>query len=323
MISKNEIIKKINRKISIRGLNILFEELKISWKYKIINGRRNLCIEDEEYKKLKEKIDSIENLRSYFQIFVLKRKYGENYKEELDKKTKETKFKKYGSNHFKENAQKAKEATLKKWGTLSTYKMAEIKEGTDEFFKERQKQGVINKLGEDFGKIRTAKAMETKEKKYGDKNYNNPNKTKETLFKRYGVYNGFALTGLYFYDNKYFDSSWEVAYYFYLKENNVDFIYHPTEYRIPYTDMFGKQHTYEPDFLVNGGLIEIKGPQFFDKNGNYINPYNQEYNYLIEEKFNVIKNNNIKILQKEELKPIFNFCKNKKFNPKDYKVKVE
>lgn len=50
---------------------------------------------------------------------------------------------------------------------------------------------------------------------------------------------------------------------------DIDFEYHPK--RIPYF-IDDKKHWYEPDFEVNGQLIEIKGPQFL-KEGHLYNPF--------------------------------------------------
>ena len=76
------------------------------------------------------------------------------------------------------------------------------------------------------------------------------------------------LKRLYLYDNQYFDSSWELAYYIWLKDNNIIFSYHPK----PGITYFcnGKKHTYYPDFIVDNNIIEIKGDQFFVFYGNYI-----------------------------------------------------
>ena len=75
----------------------------------------------------------------------------------------------------------------------------------------------------------------------------------------------------YLYNNINFDSSWELAYYIWLTDNNIEFEYQPNisfEYMVN-----GKIHKYFPDFLINDEYIEIKGNQFFDKDNNLINPY--------------------------------------------------
>lgn len=72
---------------------------------------------------------------------------------------------------------------------------------------------------------------------------------------------------IYSLDGIYFDSSWEVAYYIWLRDNNINFIYHPLP-GIKYISE-GIEHTYYPDFNIDGQLIEIKGDQFFNKDGSY------------------------------------------------------
>ena len=73
-----------------------------------------------------------------------------------------------------------------------------------------------------------------------------------TMFRKY-KYNGLN-----------FDSAPEIAYYIWLTDNNIDFIYHPV-----FTELFigedGEYHHYEPDFLILSTMTyeDIKGSQFF------------------------------------------------------------
>lgn len=104
----------------------------------------------------------------------------------------------------------------------------------------------------------------------------------QTCEERYGVSN-FSYSPLFseyhhkriFHDNLYFDSSWEVKVYDFLKSTNIPFEYSPS-ISLPY-EYCGKQHTYHPDFLVNGRIYEVKGDHFFkvDESGKevMINPY--------------------------------------------------
>lgn len=72
-------------------------------------------------------------------------------------------------------------------------------------------------------------------------------------------------------------------------------------------DYTGKERTYIPDFKLiteNGEqFIEIKGDHFFDKNGNFFDPYDKTEigNYNAEQKYNCMINNGVKILLRSDL----------------------
>ena len=125
-------------------------------------------------------------------------------------------------------------------------------------------------------------------------------KSKETMYIRYGVeLPGFSpeimakAHGKYSYDNKTFDSSWELAYYIWLKDNNVDFKYHPN---IKFEFEFeNKQHYCMPDFIVNDKIVEIKGKHFL-KDDKWINPFATELNDLYETKHQCLLSNNATII---------------------------
>ena len=80
-----------------------------------------------------------------------------------------------------------------------------------------------------------------------------------------------------FHDGLWFDSSWEVKVYEFLKGNGIPFRYHIEP--IPY-EFDGVTHYYHPDFLVNGRIYEVKGDHFFkvdDGSGKevMVNPYRE------------------------------------------------
>lgn len=99
----------------------------------------------------------------------------------------------------------------------------------------------------------------------------------------------------YEYNNITFDSSWELCYYIWLKDNNIPFIYHP-KIKFEYT-FNNKVHYYFVDFWVNGIYQELKGPQFFDEFNNFINPYDRSLDEQYKEKYNCMLNNNIEIIK--------------------------
>lgn len=96
----------------------------------------------------------------------------------------------------------------------------------------------------------------------------------------------------YEYDNQRFDSSWELAYFIWLKDHNIPFEYQCGKLQYEYN---GQTKTYFPDFYVNGQYVEIKGPQFFE-NGKMINPWDRSQDGLFEAKHQCMLANNVKII---------------------------
>lgn len=75
-------------------------------------------------------------------------------------------------------------------------------------------------------------------------------------------------------------------------------------------DYEGKKCRYFPDFIINGEIYEIKGDQYYDKNGIMINPYDStdkrpQCKQKLMEKLGVIV-----IKEKDMDKYIKNFKKN-------------
>ena len=111
------------------------------------------------------------------------------------------------------------------------------------------------------------------------------------------------------YDRKFFKSSWELAKYIYHQDRHDDFKYQP-DIAIPYYDQNGKMHIYHPDFIVNGEIQEVKGDQFFDKDGNMTLPYRkktwndarwQQECLKYEAKQQCMLENNVKILRRVDV----------------------
>lgn len=110
----------------------------------------------------------------------------------------------------------------------------------------------------------------------------------------------------YTYNNINFDSSWEIAYYIWLKDHNIEFEYHPKDKFVYFVENTIK--FYFPDFKVNNEFIEIKSLHFFvnkNPNGNMINPYKRNKytpeelkirDDIMEAKHQCMIENNIKIL---------------------------
>ena len=100
-----------------------------------------------------------------------------------------------------------------------------------------------------------------------------------------------------------FDSSWEVKVYQYCKENNISCIYQP-DIQFIY-EYQGKEHVYQPDFLINDKLYEVKGDQFFEGD-KMINPFDRSQDGLFEMKHQCMIENNVVILKKDDINQIKN-----------------
>lgn len=216
--------------------------------------------------------------------------------EKIKKKTKETNLKRYGGVGF------ASTQIMKKYRETMKNKTGEERKNYCDYNKmvetRRRKYGEhletlvckIKKTKQDkYGDEKynnTQKMYETNKKLYGNKcslnNETNKQKRENTWFEKYGtkhpwsnneihnkcidttvkkygrpnVYNKFK------YDNITFDSSWELAFYIYLKDHQIKFTYHPEKI----TYLFNNdKHLYFPDFKIYNTLVEIKSPYLYNK----------------------------------------------------------
>ena len=110
----------------------------------------------------------------------------------------------------------------------------------------------------------------------------------------------------YLYDNEYFDSSYELIYYVYLKNNNIPFVYKPDPLEYYFNN---EQHRYFPDFLIYDIYVEIKGDHLIDQNGNLCDPYNPSRNDLMLAKQKCMEDNKVLLLKYKDLKPIEKYIK--------------
>lgn len=210
---------------------------------------------------------------------------------------------------------------IKKYGVDNTSKLENVIEKT--------KQTCLEKYGYSTNLITPEQKQKTKEKLIEHYGVDSPvkseiirNKMKNTCIERYGFTSyskteefkqnisefnrthTFKRTSKYYYNNSWFDSSWELAYYIWLTDNNINFIYHPNVYfEYEYNN---KTYKYYPDFLINNELYEIKGDHFFDKDNNYINPFNNKNNTKAFLKYQCMLKNNIKILRYKDISFILN-----------------
>lgn len=151
-------------------------------------------------------------------------------------------------------------------------------------------------------------AKQTKKEKYGFENYNNIEQIKQTwnnkpAEEKYKIWKK-HFKKFYAPNGKRYDSSWEFLFENYLIEHNIEYEYQP-KCDFWYKDCNGNNKQYWPDFklLKTGEIIEIKGDYFFDKNGNFINPYDKtEEGYKNAElKWKCMVENNVKIYTSKEL----------------------
>ena len=181
------------------------------------------------------------------------------------------------------------------------------------------------------------KIKTTKLKRYNNPNFNNRQQAEKTCLKRFNSTNIFGSTigkqhikntmlkrynveypmqdpniikkakSKYLYDNQYFDSKYELAFYIWLTSNNIKFTYHPSKF-FEYT-INNKTHRYFPDFYLHdfNKYIEIKGDHFF-KNNKMICPFrhknetDEQYKLKciqVEEKYNCMIKNNVLILKQK------------------------
>lgn len=249
-----------------------------------------------------------------------------NKKECVKKHIEITNLEKYGFNIPSKNSkiiEKIKNTNLERYGYICPMQNDEIKRISKENSYKKYGVSNISKL-EEIKK----KKENTFLKKFGFKtSLQSPEikeRIKNTCKAKYGVENIFELKYFqrkikkkYKVDNINFDSSWEVAFYIYHRDHNINIECNPAP--LKYVAR-GKFHNYYPDFKVDNKLIEIKGDMMIDNNGNII-PHPSaisnaikkgtlnDLKELFEAKNNCIKENNIIILKQKDIKPYIIYVK--------------
>ena len=113
----------------------------------------------------------------------------------------------------------------------------------------------------------------------------------------------------YFYDNQWFDSAPEIAFYIWMKDNYIEFEHEPIP-GLQY-EVNGNIHVYFPDFKVGDIYFEIKGDQFFDENGKLIDPYHRISEEMLCQKQQCMIDNNVVVLKSAEYKMFVLYIKQK------------
>jgi len=192
--------------------------------------------------------------------------------EEVKKKIEESLLKNHGvkrPSHSKKIREKQRQTLLKNHNVINPSQIPEVKE--------RREITVKKHYGE---KGRASKEI--------------VNKMLDTRYKNHGSY---SLNKKYLYNDLYFDSSWELIYYIWLKDHCIKFEYHPSKHFNYECD--NKTHKYCPDFLVESEYIEIKGLQFFDKQNplnKMVCPYDHKLDNQYEAKHQCMIQNNVIII---------------------------
>ena len=208
------------------------------------------------------------------------KKYG-NEKYTNKNKMHETKQRKYGDRNYT-NREKARKTNLERYGN-------EVYSKTDNF-KKKVKIKWENKTKNELKRIKE-KRIQNNLKKYKEKWYH---QTPEYHHKRIKKY---------LYNNNYFASIDELAFYIYHKNYKYKIIREPIKLKYRYKNTI---HCYFPDFSVNGKLYEIKGQQFLNKtDGTWKNPYKnkkwtkrecEDNNNLYKAKYNCAIKNKVNII---------------------------
>lgn len=269
--------------------------------------------------------------------------------EEYIEKTKATNLKKYGvewSRQNKEVVEKGVQTCLEKYGTPYYSSTEECKEKiklsnikkygveyytqTEEFL-EKTKKTNLEKYGVEFyggTKECQDKMKQTCLERYGVENYTQTEeykiKSQNTSLEKYGVpyysqTKEFQENSIkkYLYKGMNFDSSWEVAYFIYNEDFNIPTIRSPQS--IEYF-LREESHHYFPDFLVGNQLIEIKSSAMLNPDYS-LKPHfkhlnkcktEEEKQYLYDlcaAKTQCMRENNVQILSRKEIKPYLKYIK--------------
>lgn len=256
-------------------------------------------------------------------------------RQDIKEKARQTKLEKYGDENYN-NTAKQKQTCLDRYGVDSYTKTDEYKEkskrtnnekyGVDNYtqteeYKERVKQTNTKKYGVEYYVM--SKEFKTKSKRTCRERYGVDNiakldltiqKIKQTNLEKYGV-DHLAKTldfhknkkHKYEYDNISFDSTWEIIAYKYFKNQGKQVEKFQGFFEYEYD---GQTCRYFPDLIVDGQILEIKGPQFFNENGELQNPFNHLLDEKCKAKQKCMLENNVQVLLYEDIKKMKEYLEN-------------
>ena len=231
-------------------------------------------------------------------------------------KGRKTKLEKYGSSNYN-NSKKNQQTKLERYGNA--------------FYTNIEKGRKTKELKYGYsGYNNIEKGLQTKLEKYGNSSYNNFEKAILTNLEKRGVKYPAQDEDVrqkqrknshkkYLYKDKYFDSSWELAFYITNTDLGHCLIQEPCSF--PY-EVENNVFYYYPDFSLNSALYEIKGQMLISDEGVWIPPKEELREDLTQEEINFLYKkyaekqrcaikNNVIILTKESIKPYLDYCKQK------------
>lgn len=266
----------------------------------------------------------------------------------VQNKMKKTWAKNYGKDiinpsQVKEIKLKKEQTTFQHYGVKNPAQSKEVRDKMQQTSFERYGYRAYNhKKGEETMLIRYGVNSPMKSKVFLDKaiqtcynhfgvNYPQQSKevqakSKQTCITKYGVETNLQVLEVrqkcrkhYLYDNVFFDSSWELAFYIWFKDANITILREPI--RLKYLDKHGKSHYYYPDFQLeddrfedNHVLIEIKGDHMLNDQMQLIDPKTKEIDY---EKTQCMIDNHVYIMTFKDCEPFIKYCQ-EKFNDKKW-----
>ena len=248
-----------------------------------------------QQEKLRENLLKTKGVENVFQLEEVKEKsentkiekYGslENYKAHQANKTKATKLERYGDENYV-NREKIIETNMEKYGVPNAMQNEEVKN--------KAKKTNLLKYGFEASSCNE----EVKDKIRNAWMEKSEDEIKEIMRKHYHKWS---------FDDIQFDSKWEIYYYFYLKNNNIKFkMQVPLEYEYK-----NKKYRYFCDFYLidSNEYVEIKNPKCLNENGNLKVAYPNDNQSKLDAKTKCMKEHNVKIISKKEIKPFIDYFK--------------
>jgi transposase-like protein len=240
---------------------------------------------------------------------LMKRTYATKpgLKENALKRRKETCVDKYGTDNVAKVeaiAQKWVDTKIERFGYSgyfqdpSSQKKVQENAHSDEAY-EKRRATCSERYGTDHHMQNADVLKDFKASMLEKTGFENPMHNPSTIEHIIDIYGRIGSGALYRFDDRWFDSSWELAYYIWLKDNCIDFEFHP-KMPIIYTED-EKSHRYYPDFIVEGRIHEIKGDHFFNDKGEPYCAIDGEYWWG---KYNMLVERKAVILRKKEIAPI-------------------
>lgn len=224
------------------------------------------------------------------------------------------------SNSDSDKKDKIRASFIERFGVDNPQKLDSIKNATKEtktklygsaFYNPSETKRTKLKRYGSAGYVNPEKTSQTKLERYGSSTYNNRDQARETCLEKYGSAQGYMKVR-YLYNDLIFDSSWELVYYMWLSDSNVDFVYKPS----PLVFASG-QRRYYPDFLVEGEYVEIKANTSVDRSTGQLklHPRQKRTDAALErlsEKQACLDMHNVKVLLRgsPELDQAFEYVKN-------------